>query len=82
MTAIDLNDAMLSEARNNRGHSNIVYRKANMLHIARLFGRSKFDGVICLGNTLVHLMNPMQMRDFFSGVLTVLKPGAFSFSSC
>ena len=74
-TAIDLNDAMLSEARNNRGHSNIVYRKANMLHIARLFGRSKFDGVICLGNTLVHLMNPMQMRDFFSGVLTVLKPG-------
>lgn len=75
VTAIDLNDPLLNEARNNRSHERILYRKANMLHTARLFGRSKFDGVICLGNTLVHLMNPMQMRDLFSGVLTVLKPG-------
>ncbi len=75
VTGIDLNDALLNEARNNRSHERILYRKANMLHTARLFGRSKFDGVICLGNTLVHLMNPMQMRDFFSGVLTVLRPG-------
>lgn len=75
VTGIDLNDALLNEARTNRNHERILYRKANMLHTARLFGRSKFDGVICLGNTLVHLMNPMQMRDFFSGVLTVLRPG-------
>ncbi len=79
VTAIDLNDALLNEARNNRGHERIVYRKANMLHIARLFGRSKFDALTCFGNTLVHLMNPMQMRDFFSGVLTVLKPGGLFF---
>jgi len=79
VTAIDLNDALLAEAKNNRSHEKITYRKANMLHIARLFGRSKFDGVICFGNTLVHLMNPMQMRDFFSGVLTVLKPDAAFF---
>lgn len=79
VTAIDLNDALLSEAKINRFHDNITYRKANMLHIARLFGRSKFDGVICFGNTLVHLLNPMQMRDFFSGVLTVLKPEAVFF---
>lgn len=75
VTGIDLNDALLNEARTHRNHERILYRKANMLHTARLFGRSKFDGVICLGNTLVHLMNPMQMRDFFSGVLTVLRPG-------
>jgi 2-polyprenyl-3-methyl-5-hydroxy-6-metoxy-1,4-benzoquinol methylase len=79
VTAIDLNDALMSEAKNNRSHENITYRKANMLHIARLFGRAKFDGVVCFGNTLVHLLNPMQMRDFFSGVLTVLKPGGLFF---
>ncbi len=79
VTGIDLNDALLNEARNHRAHEKILYRKANMLHTARLFGRSKFDGVICLGNTLVHLMNPMQMRDFFSGVLTVLRPGGLFF---
>ncbi len=79
VTAIDLNDALLSEARRNRDDGRITWRKANMLHIARLFGRSRFDGVICFGNTLVHLMNPMQMRDFFSGVRTVLKSDGLFF---
>lgn len=75
VTAIDLNKNLLSAARDKRSHENVTYMWANMLHIARLFGRAKFDEVVCFGNTLVHLMNPMQMRDFFSGVLTVLKPG-------
>jgi cyclopropane fatty-acyl-phospholipid synthase-like methyltransferase len=77
--AIDLNDALLSEAVRINSHPNITYRKANMLHIARLFGRAKFDGVICFGNTLVHLLNPMQMRDFFSSVRSVLKPDGVFF---
>jgi len=75
VTAIDLNKSLLGKAKEYRPHENVNYMWANMLHIARLFGRAKFDGVVCLGNTLVHLMNPMQMRDFFSGVLTVLRPG-------
>ncbi len=75
VTAIDLNKSLLAAAKEKRSHENVTYMWANMLHIARLFGRAKFDGVVCFGNTLVHLMNPMQMRDFFSGVLTVLKPG-------
>ncbi len=75
VTAIDLNKALLAKAKEVRHHERVTYQWANLLHIARLFGRAKFDSVICYGNTLVHLMNPMQMRDFFSGVLTVLKPG-------
>jgi glycine/sarcosine N-methyltransferase len=75
ITAIDLSNSLLTKAKESRPHEQITYRWANMLHTARLFGRSKFDSVVCFGNTLVHLMNPMQMRDFFSGVLTVLKPG-------
>ncbi len=79
VTAIDLNGDLLSEAVRINNHQNIIYRKANMLHIARLFGRAKFDGVICFGNTLVHLLNPMQMRDFFSSVRSVLKQDGLFF---
>jgi SAM-dependent methyltransferase len=75
VTAIDLNDALLTEAKNNRDHEKISYLKVNMLHVSHLFGRAKFNGVICFGNTLAHLLNPLQIRDFFSGVSTVLKPG-------
>ncbi|MFZ5430558.1 MAG: class I SAM-dependent methyltransferase [Bacteroidota bacterium] len=75
VVAIDLNKSLLAKAKADRPHERVTYQWANMLHIARLFGRAKFDAVVCFGNTLVHLMNPMQMRDFFSGVLTVLKPG-------
>jgi glycine/sarcosine N-methyltransferase len=73
--AIDLNDALLTEARKNRSHVGIVYHKADMLHIDQLFGNSTFDGVICFGNTLVHLLYHRQISDFFSHVKTVLKPG-------
>ncbi len=75
VTAFDLNKEMLAVANNENSHERVTYMWANMLHIVRYFGRAKFDGVVCYGNTLVHLLNPMQMRDFFSGVLTVLKPG-------
>jgi glycine/sarcosine N-methyltransferase len=77
--AIDLNDALLAEARRYRRHTNIVYRKANMLHIEQLFGRSSFDAVICFGNTLVHLMNQTLIGDFFRNAITVLKPDGFFF---
>jgi glycine/sarcosine N-methyltransferase len=79
VVAIDLNDTLLTEARRYRSHSNIVYRKANMLHIEQLFGRSSFDAVICFGNTLVHLMNQTLMGDFFRNARTVLKPDGFFF---
>ena len=56
VTAIDLNKSLLAKAKLERPHDRITYLWANMLHIARLFGRAKFDGVVCYGNTLVHLM--------------------------
>jgi glycine/sarcosine N-methyltransferase len=75
VTAIDLNNSLLNKAREYRDHRNIVYQKQNIMHIARLFGSSRFDGVICFGNTLVHLTNHRQIHDFLCGVKTVLKPG-------
>jgi glycine/sarcosine N-methyltransferase len=77
--AIDLNDALLTEARKNRSHSGIVYQEADMLYIDQLYRNSSFDGVICFGNTLVHLMNDRQIGNFLTGVRTVLKPGGFFF---
>jgi glycine/sarcosine N-methyltransferase len=77
--AIDLNNALLTEARKSRSHDNLVFYKANMLHLGQLFEKSTFDGVICFGNTLVHLLNDRQIGTFFGSVKSVLKPGGFFF---
>jgi glycine/sarcosine N-methyltransferase len=77
--AIDLNNTLLTEARKYRNHENLIYHKANMLHLGRLFEKSTFDGVSCFGNTLVHLLNDRQIGTFFAVVKTVLKPGGFFF---
>ena len=75
VTAIDLNPALLGRAASEKNHKRISYRIANMLDIDKLFDHSRFDGVICFGNTLVHLDNTDQVLAFFRSVFTVLKPG-------
>jgi 2-polyprenyl-3-methyl-5-hydroxy-6-metoxy-1,4-benzoquinol methylase len=75
VSAIDINEALLNQAKANRSHERITWQMGNMLDIVRLFDHSGFDGVICFGNTLVHLDNPEQVLDFFRSVYAVLKPG-------
>jgi glycine/sarcosine N-methyltransferase len=72
--AIDLNEELLSQAQRHRSHDRIVFKNANMLHIAGIYGSSAFDAVICFGNTLVHLNDSAQIHDFFTSVHKVLKP--------
>jgi len=75
VSAIDLNEELLNQARMGRNHERITYQKGNMLDISGLFGCSVFDGVICFGNTLVHLESSAQILDFFRSVYGVLNPG-------
>jgi glycine/sarcosine N-methyltransferase len=79
VTAIDLNDALLNVARKHHNQQGIKWLKADMLHLKRLFGSEEFDGVICFGNTLVHLLTQDKMQEFFSGAMAVLKPGGLFF---
>jgi glycine/sarcosine N-methyltransferase len=74
VTAIDLNRVLLAQAMEKRSHAGIVYRNADMLDIAEFCEPSFFDGVICFGNTLVHLGGSEDIKKFFKAIRKVLKP--------
>ncbi len=75
VTAIDLNEDLLQQARLKKNHPNLLIQQGNMLDVSRDFKAAGFDGVLCFGNTLVHLNNTGSVLKMFEGVRSVLKPG-------
>lgn len=89
VTGIDLNDDLLEQATGccdfqiavnfNRGSETATpspkFQKGNMLELEADFQLGQFDGVLCFGNTLVHLQTPALVQQMLTGVFTVLKPG-------
>ena len=57
VTGIDLDTAMLDFARES-APANLEFFILDMLSIQKRFGEGTFDGVLCFGNTLVHLNAP------------------------
>lgn len=72
---IDLNSDMISRAASLFPSPSISFRKMNMLQLTKTLPEHYFDVVICFGNTIVHLDNITQVKDFFKQAATVLKPG-------
>lgn len=89
VTGIDLNEDLLSQAKGCSGFRtadfseresefaspNLKFQKGNMLELKSDFQPDQFDGVLCFGNTLVHLQSPALVQQMLDGVFTVLKPG-------
>ncbi len=70
---IDLDCSLLNIAKSKPSAKEIIFNEANMLHIDSLFQNTLFDGIICFGNTLVHLNNLTQIEEFIqkaSGLLS------------
>ncbi len=74
--AFDLNKHMLEQARTKMEHSQtkVHFREGNMLNIGEMYQAEQFGGVVCLGNTLVHLNNENEVRHFLNQAHSVLKP--------
>ncbi len=51
-------------------------QQGNMLDLSRLYPQQKFCGVVCFGNSLVHLDNETEIAQFCSEAYKVLLPGA------
>lgn len=69
---LDLSEALLSEARTLYPEHADRFVALDMREALRVFGKDAFDGVYCIGNTLVHLEDVSQViRDFHQ----MLKPG-------
>jgi 2-polyprenyl-3-methyl-5-hydroxy-6-metoxy-1,4-benzoquinol methylase len=73
VTAIDLNRSLLEQAKERNYHPGIDYRLADMKEITGFCAPATFDGVICFGNTLVHLESTEQIMSFFNAIRKVLK---------
>lgn len=84
VTGIDLNSAMIQSAcrRNPEPRTNARFFCMNMLDIGGTFAHGRFDLALCLGNTLVHLDGPDQIRSFLRQARDLLRPGgAFVFQT-
>jgi len=77
VVGIDLDEKMLQKAEARKWSVNLakkpVFCCLNMLSIFDRFGEDSFDGIICYGNTLVHLDSEEQVLDFFTQSRKVLK---------
>lgn len=74
ITGLDLDPAMIEKARKLHGHPSIEYQVGNMTAIGREFRGRLFDGVVCLGNTLVHLTDDSDLSAFFESVAEIISP--------
>jgi 2-polyprenyl-3-methyl-5-hydroxy-6-metoxy-1,4-benzoquinol methylase len=77
VTALDLDDEMIHKAneKNSLSGNPVNFRVLNMLDIESVFGCESFDTIICLGNTIVHLLKTEEIELFFNAAASVLVPG-------
>ncbi|HKK81248.1 MAG TPA: class I SAM-dependent methyltransferase [Prolixibacteraceae bacterium] len=73
--AIDLDESMIRVAKQKSRDNNPAFRVMNMLNIASEFRFEQFDGILCFGNTIVHLTDNALIEHFLNSVYSILKPG-------
>ncbi|MFA6505146.1 MAG: class I SAM-dependent methyltransferase [Treponemataceae bacterium] len=77
VTGIDLNPSMIQSAcrRNPEPRTNARFFLMNMMEVGSAFSHGRFDIIVCLGNTLVHLDGPAQILSFLKQARDLLRPG-------
>ena len=71
---IDLSIDLLKVAQNViKDNPHVHLSEMNMLHVLDHFGNYAFDGIYCIGNTLVHLENIDQISKCLEGFYCTLK---------
>lgn len=74
VVGIDLSAGMVEQAKANHAAPGVDYRQCDMMTMDRIFPAGGFDSALCLGNTLVHLIEPGQIEAFLTQVAVVLPP--------
>jgi 2-polyprenyl-3-methyl-5-hydroxy-6-metoxy-1,4-benzoquinol methylase len=75
ITGIDLDAEMIQYALNqqDRKLNSLQFHQLSMLELNQKFDKNSFDGIICFGNTLVHLNSLDQVMDFLKQAKSILK---------
>lgn len=72
--AIDLDEDMIRVAKEvNKDIEDVDVRLLDMIEVDKHFKPDSFDGIYCIGNTLVHLPNYKTIEDTLKGFKTLLK---------
>lgn len=71
---VDLDEAMIALGRQ-RAPAGLDLRVGDMRTLWKQLGDARFDAVLCLGNTLVHLNGPVEIHAFLQGARSALAPG-------
>ena len=75
VVGVDVSDTMLTRAREAGAPAGVQFLKGDLIHVESVV-TGKFGGAVCLGNTLAHIMDPAALTQLFTGVRSVLLPGA------
>ncbi|CAG1016493.1 Glycine/sarcosine N-methyltransferase [Anaerolineales bacterium] len=73
----DLSDGMISRARENAQAAglDLPFKTAGFGDLADAFGEESFDTLLCLGNSLPHLLTPELLHQSIMDFARCLKPG-------
>ena len=75
VTGVDLSEKMLQIARKNaKGVSGVRFVKAGFLDVYPKL-KDRFDAVICLGNSLPHLLSQKDLKKTLLNIYNLLNPG-------
>ncbi len=76
-TGADFSQEMVAAARRNAKKAGLKmnFQQAGFGELATTFGQDRFDGLICLGNSLPHLLDPVSLADALADFKAVLRPG-------
>jgi glycine/sarcosine N-methyltransferase len=75
VTGVDLSEKMLQIARKNaKGVSGVRFVKGGFLDVYPKL-KDKFDAVICLGNSLPHLLSKKDLKKTLRNIYNLLNPG-------
>lgn len=77
VAAADVSAGMIARARQNAALAGVAvtFEIAGFGQLAARFGRGEFDGLLCLGNSLPHLLNPAALLETLQDFAACLRPG-------
>ena len=73
----DFSKAMITIARENARQEGLEldFNQAGFGELSQVFGENRFDGLVCLGNSLPHLLDEPSLAKALKDFAAVLKPG-------
>lgn len=73
--AFDLDAQMIELARQKDVDNLVAFTSGNMLKMEESYAANTFDGLLCFGNTLVHLNDENEIAKFLNAAYVLLKQG-------